>query len=365
MSNIVLYRKYRPSLFSEIIGQEHIVQTLKNAVDNDLLAHSYLFSGPKGSGKTTIARLLAKRINCENPQNGEPCNKCSACLEINLGRAIDVIEIDAASNRGIDDIRELKEGIKFAPSKLKYKVFIIDESHQLSKDAANALLKILEEPPHFAVFMLATTEAHKMISTISSRCQRFDFRRLSAQEIVKKLDRIAKTEKLKVDKDAIELIAMNSDGAMRNGEMLLDQVISFCHQNDKITAEDVKQLLGIVDISLISEFVGRLFQKDARKSIEFLHEILEKGLDPQELAKAAVDYLRIFLLFKISPDLKSPMFNSLTKELKENLEKQAKDIEENLIRKALRMFLEAQNKIRYSSIPQLPIELAILEISED
>ena len=365
MANIVLYRKYRPSTFKEVVGQEHIIQTLMNAVNNDLLAHSYLFSGPKGSGKTTIARLLAKRINCENPQNGEPCNKCPACEEINAGRAIDLIEIDAASNRGIDDVRELKEGIRFAPSKLKYKVFIIDESHQLSRDAANALLKILEEPPHFAVFMLATTEAHKMIPTISSRCQRFDFRKLSAQEIIKKLEKIVKSEKLKIDKDALELIAMNSDGAMRNAEVLLDQVISFSHENEKITAEDIKQLLGIVDISLISEFVGKLFEGKNGETIEFLHEILEKGMDPQELVKAMIDYLRIFLLFKISPDLKNPLFDNLTKELKEDLAKQAEDIQENDIRKAIRIFLEAQNKVRYSSILQLPIELAVLEISGD
>jgi len=366
MSNLVLYRKYRPKTFREVVGQEHVVQTLINAIENDMLSHSYLFAGPKGSGKTTIARLLAKRINCQNPQNGEPCNKCSSCVQINEGRAIDLIEIDAASNRGIDDIRELREGIRFAPTHLKYKVFIIDESHQLSRDAANALLKVLEEPPSFSVFILATTEAHKMISTISSRCQRFDFRRLTAQEIVKKLERISKEEKVKIFKDALNLIAMNADGAMRNAEVLLDQVFSFSKgDNKEITKEQVKELLGIIDISLVSEFLGYVFDKQANKAINFLNQILDKGQDANELAKAIVEYLRQILLLKLSQDINSPALKNLTEEVKKELQEQANKIKENNIRKALKIFLDAENKVNYSSIPQLPLELAIIEIVGD
>jgi len=203
MANLVLYRKYRPQTFGEVIGQEHIVQTLTNSIKGNNISHAYLFSGPRGSGKTTIARLFAKAINCQdrisNTQHPtssyEPCNKCSSCLEIMAGKSIDLIEIDAASHRGIDDVRELREGIKFAPVKSKYKIFIIDECHQLSKDAANALLKTLEEPPAHAIFLLATTESHKMIPTILSRCQKFDFRRLKVSEIIKKLEFISKKEK--------------------------------------------------------------------------------------------------------------------------------------------------------------------------
>jgi DNA polymerase-3 subunit gamma/tau len=367
MANLVLYRKYRPKVFAEVIGQEHVVQTITNAITNDLLAHCYLFSGPKGSGKTTMARLLAKRINCENPKGGEPCNECPSCLEINSGRAIDLIEIDAASNRGIDDIRELKNGIRFAPTRLKYKVFIIDESHQLSRDAANALLKILEEPPSFTVFILATTEIHKMISTIISRCQHFDFRRLTVPEIMKKLERIAKEEKIKIEKSALELIAMNADGAMRNAEVLLDQCLSFSQTLDKksMIAEDIKGLLGVIDVSVVAKLTGLIFEKKKGEAVGFLNEIIERGADPSELVKAAVDYLRQALILKISPDLENPIFRNLTQEVQEQLKSQAKDLKENDVRRALRLFLEAQNKVKFSSIPQLPIELAILEIIGD
>ncbi|MFH1714260.1 MAG: DNA polymerase III subunit gamma/tau, partial [Candidatus Nealsonbacteria bacterium] len=248
---LVLYRKYRPKTFSEIVGQEHVVQTLTNALSLGLISHAYLFSGPRGSGKTTIARLLAKSLNCQNRKEGsfEPCNKCDSCLEIMENRSMDLIEIDAASHRGIDEMKELIEGIKFSPSKSKYKVFIIDESHQLTKEAANALLKTLEEPPSHAVFILATTEIHKMIPTIISRCQRFDFRKLTLSEIVRRLEYVAKKEKTKIEKPALELIALNSGGAVRDAEGLLDQVLTFrgiLKENETIKADDIKDLLGMV-----------------------------------------------------------------------------------------------------------------------
>src|SRR3990167_7323896 len=215
---LVLYRKYRPQSFSEIIGQEHVVQTLTNSISAKSISHAYLFTGPKGSGKTTIARIFAKALNCEDPSSFEPCNKCSSCLEITGSKSIDLIEIDAASHTGVDDVRDLISGIKFAPVKSKYKIFIIDECHQLSKSAANALLKTLEEPPAHAIFLLATTEAHKMIPTIISRCQRFDFKRLHTSEIIKKLEFIAKKEKVKFEEAALSLIALNARGSFRDAE---------------------------------------------------------------------------------------------------------------------------------------------------
>ena len=367
MENLVLYRKYRPKKFSEIIGQEHIVQTLVNAVSRDLVSHAYLFAGPRGSGKTTIARILAKAINCENRKQGkgEPCNKCSSCIEINEGRAIDIIEIDAASNRGIDEIRSLRNSIRFAPTKAKYKVYIIDEAHQLTKEAANALLKILEEPPSHAIFILATTEIHKMIATIISRCQRFDFRKLTLAEITQKLEMISAAEKMKIEKSALELIALNSEGALRDAESLLNEVLVF--SGDKtgskpIQAEDIKQLLGIVDTNLIGEFVDYIVQKKIGKAINFLNQIIEKGYDPAEFIKSLINYLRHGLIFKINPDLSNPMNTGLTKEEIEKLQTQVAGFTENEISKMLNLFMDAENKIKYASIPQLPIELAIVEV---
>jgi DNA polymerase-3 subunit gamma/tau len=367
MTNLVLYRKYRPQTFKEIIGQEHIIQTLTNAISSGIISHAYLFSGPRGTGKTSIARLLAKAVNCQDKKDYEPCNKCSSCLEINQGKAIDLIEIDAASHRGIDEIRELRDGIKFAPTQLKYKVFILDESHQLSKDAANALLKTLEEPPAHAIFILATTEIHKMIPTIVSRCQRFDFRKLKVPEIIKRLEIISKKEKVNIEKAALEIIALSSSGSIRDAESLLDQVLTFSGtmgKNKEIKAEDIKDLLGIVDINLVAQLVDFIFKKKEAQAIEFLNQNLEKGLDSQEFAKTLINYLRQALLLKISPELTNSGILGLTKEQQEKLKTQINELKEDNLRNILKLFLEAENKIRYSPISQLPLELAIIESCE-
>lgn len=366
MSSLVLYRKYRPQTFSEIIGQEHIVKTLTNSILSGIISHAYLFSGPRGSGKTTIARLLAKSFNCQNRKDNEfePCNKCSSCLEIMENRSMDLIEIDAASHRGIDEMKELRDGIKFAPTKSKYKIFILDEAHQLSRDAANALLKTLEEPPAHAIFILATTEIHKMISTIISRCQRFDFRKLTLPEIVKRLEIISEKEKIKVEKPALELIAVNAGGSIRDAESLLGQVLSF--EGKEIRAEDVKNLLGLVEIGLVSQFSDFLCQKKAPEAINFLNEIAEKGSDLQEFNKSLISYLRQALILKITGlETANPLITGLTKEEFQKLQEQAAIFKEEELRQILNLFLEAGNKMRYSSIPQLPLELAIIEATEE
>lgn len=370
MNNLVLYRKYRPQKFSEIVGQEHVVQTLSNAILTGMISHAYLFSGPRGSGKTTIARLLAKSLNCRNRKQDEfePCNKCSSCLEIKEGRSLDLIEIDAASHRGIDEIRELREGIKFSPVKEKYKVFILDEAHQLTKEAVNALLKILEEPPAHAIFIMATTEIHKMLPTIISRCQRFDFRKLRLPEIVKRLEYIIAKEEVKVDKPALEFIALTSGGAIRDAESLLDQVITFFgteSKNSLIKIEDVQNLLGITGTHLITQFVDFLIEKKSGQAIAFLNEIFEKGNDPQEFAKSLINYLRQAMLVKINPETINPIIIGLTREEQEKLQNQTAKFNIEDLRKAIVLFMEAENKMKYSPISQLPLELAIVEITEN
>jgi DNA polymerase-3 subunit gamma/tau len=377
--NLVLYRKYRPQSFSEVIGQEHVVQTLTNALSSGMISHAYLFHGPRGSGKTTIARLFAKAVNCQNrkpvrnasrsdvggAKDFEPCNKCDSCLEIMAGRSLDLIEIDAASHRGIDEIRELRDGIKFSPVKSKYKVFIIDESHQLTKEAANALLKTLEEPPSHAIFILATTEIHKMIPTIISRCQRFDFRKLTLPEIIKRLEIISKKEGVKIEKPALELIALNSGGAIRDAESLLDQALTFSGtigREREIKAEDIKEILGVVEVGLIQKFTDFLSQKKASEAISFLNEIYEKGVDLQEFNKTLINYLRQVLIVKITGiKVENPIITGLTKEEFQKLESQTQVFQENNLQKMLNLFLDADNKMKYSPITQLPLELAIIE----
>ncbi|KKQ98697.1 MAG: DNA polymerase III, subunit gamma and tau [Candidatus Nealsonbacteria bacterium RIFCSPHIGHO2_01_FULL_38_55] len=366
MANLVLYRKYRPQTFAEITGQEHVVQTIKNAISLGAISHAYIFSGPRGSGKTTIARLLAKAANCRErkPRNFEPCNKCSSCLEIMGTRSLDFIEIDAASHRGIDEIRELRDGVKFAPVKEKYKVFVIDECHQLTKEAANALLKTLEEPPNHAIFILATTEIHKMISTIISRCQRFDFRKLNLAEITSRLEFISDRENSRFEKSALELIALNSGGSIRDAESLLDQVLAFAGDLGKdreIKIKDIKELLGIADVEIIGKFVDLLREKNAAGALKLLQDIFEKGYDPQEFSKALIRYLRQVLILKISMDSVNPILIGLAKEDQEKMKAQVEKFSQKEIQTALNLFLDVENKTKYSSIPQLPLELATVD----
>ncbi len=360
MANLVLYRKYRPKTFSEVIGQEQIVKILTNAISLGEISHAYLFSGPRGSGKTTIARLLAKAANCENRKKDfEPCNECSSCLEINQGKSLDLIEIDAASNRGIDDIRELRDGIRFSPVKSKYKVFVIDEAHQLTKEASNALLKTLEEPPSHAIFILATTEAHKILPTIASRCQHFDFKKLNFADIIKKLEFIAKNEKVEVEKAALEIIAKNSDGSIRDAESLLDQVMTLEDKN--ITAKEVEEILGLVEFNVLSEFVDFIFKKDEAGAIKYINELNERGCELNQFGKALVDYLRELLILNIDLSLITPLISGHSEDEMKILKTQAQSFKEPVLKNILKLFIKAGNEIKYSNLPQLPLELAVVE----
>lgn len=364
MPNLVLYRKYRPRTFAEVVGQEHIVQTITNAIAQNMLSHGYLFTGPHGTGKTTLARLLAKAVNCKSRGEGkfEPCNQCDSCLEINQGNAIDLIEIDAASNRGIDEIRALKEGIRFRPTKSKYKVFIIDESHQLTKEAANALLKTLEEPPPHAIFVLATTEAHKMLPTIQSRCQRFDFRKLKLPEILERLKRILTAEKIKFEDDALTSIALSASGSIRDAETLLDEVVSFSGKEGTIKQELVQTLLGTADKPAIFQFLNLISQKKAKQAVEDLNTLIQKGVDLKEFAKSLIEYLRETLLLKIDANSQSPLFLSLTEQEKTQLFNLANSWQSAELLQILEKFTQAENKMKYASILQLPLELTIIDI---
>ncbi len=363
MENVVFYRKYRPQSFEEIIGQAHIVQTLKNSLAAKSVSHAYLFTGPRGSGKTTIARLFAKAINCIKPKNGEPCNTCDSCVEITGAKSMDLMEIDAASHTGVDDVRELIDGLKFAPVKSKYKIFIIDECHQLSKSAANALLKTLEEPPAHAIFILATTEANKMIPTIVSRCQRFDFKRLQTNEIIQKLQFILKKEEIKAEDSALALIALNARGSFRDAESLLDKCISFSGSIKTLKAQDIKEILGIVEAGQISVFIDHILAKQTKEAIVYLNALVEQGVDVQEFAKTLVFYVRQMLLLKINADFLTPQNSGLSAEEVANMKQQIANVTETYLQTLLKQFIEAEQKMKYSSILQLPLELAVVDLT--
>jgi DNA polymerase-3 subunit gamma/tau len=297
MSYLVLARKWRPQTFSEVIGQEHITETLKKAVEKERLAHAYLFAGPRGCGKTTTARLLAKIINCLNPKGAEPCNECSSCTAITEGRHLDVIEIDGASNRGIDEIRDLREKISYAPAQGRSKIYIIDEVHMLTPQAFNALLKTLEEPPVHVYLVFATTEPHKVPSTILSRCQRFNFKRLELAEISSQLEKICALEKLRCEREALTLIARRAEGSMRDGESLLDQCIAA--SEDTVDLDLVRRVLGLVDSQLIIDLLKTIGERDRKGALSIVDRAVDSGLDLEEFFLAYLEGLRNLLVLSV------------------------------------------------------------------
>ena len=297
MTHLPLALKYRPATFADVISQEHVTRTLSNALARGRTAHAYLFAGPRGSGKTTTARLLAKALNCDRGVTGEPCGECENCRAIAAGRSLDVIEIDAASNRGIDDIKELREAVKYAPAQGRFKVYIVDEVHQLSKDAFNALLKTLEEPPRGVVFVLATTEPHKILQTILSRCQRFDFRPIPLEAIRRRLADIAEREHIQLDERAEFAIAKKADGSLRDALSLLDQVVAF--GGDSIDLATLRRLIGVPDEERYLELTEVLAAGDAAAAMRFVRELREAGFDLESFYAGLLEHLRDCLLFAV------------------------------------------------------------------
>lgn len=363
--SLALYRKYRPKKLSELLGQDDVVTILENAARRDKLAHAYLLHGPRGSGKTTAARIIAKLANCETRSanvtfhaQGEPCNQCKACTEIDTGRAMDVLEIDAASNRGIDEIRDLKEGIKLSPIAYRSKVFIIDEVHQLTKDAFNALLKTLEEPPSHAIFVLATTEYEKVPATIASRTQRFHFRKIPVLQIVQKLKQVIKEEKFKVTDDALELIASVSEGSFRDAESLLDQLTSLA---DAVELETVEKVIGRIGFRRTAELSELLLTGNLKASLEYVAKINESGFNVVDLNKELIQYLRRVLSLKFDPELSELFAKELTERELAQLQKHANLVNPELHIPLIKSLIRAYSEMRYSPFAAIPLEIAIIE----
>lgn len=361
--SLSLYRKYRPLTFSDVIGQTHIVQTLSNAILHNRIGHAYLFTGPRGTGKTTMARIFARAVNCKNPKGADPCLQCDVCKNIIQGTSLDIFEIDAASNTGVDNIRELRENVKFPPSVAKFKVYIIDEVHMLSTGAFNALLKTLEEPPAHVIFILATTEIHKVPETIISRCQRYDFTRLSLEHIIEKLSIIAKTENVSIEKNALEMIAIASEGGMRDAESLLSQVMTL--EDKKITAKEVEEILGTTKRQSLEAMVKYLLSKDASSAITLVNELSRDGYDLDVFNKSFLNYLRQVLLVTVDSKLAKIFSYELTKEQASALIEQSKNHSPKELLRIITCFTEIQGKIKSSFIPQLPLEMAIVKSISD
>ena len=355
-----LYRVYRPKNFSDVIGQEHIVRTLKNQIENNNVGHAYLFCGTRGTGKTSTAKIFSRAVNCTNLHNDEPCNECENCREILEDKTMDVVEIDAASNNSVDDIRELRENVKYSPAKAKYKVYIIDEVHMLSQGAFNALLKTLEEPPSYVIFILATTEPHKIPATILSRCQRFDFKRVTVKDISSRMRYICEKEGIEADEKALNLIARNSQGALRDALSILDQCISF--EGNKISYNDVIELLGSVNIEQLFDLAESIIKENTKKSLQILNDFIIWGKDVRNLVNDLIDHFRNLMVCKISNDLDEII--SLPEETIDLLKQQAETIDTNNLIRVLNILSEAQDGMKVSSNPRVLMEVTMMKIAQ-
>lgn len=363
---MVFYRKFRPQNFATLVGQEHVIKTLTNALASSTFSHGYLFAGPRGSGKTTLARIFAKALNCSGRKleegSFEPCNKCEICTEITLGKSLDIIEIDAASNRGIDEIRDLREKIRFAPTRSRYKVYIIDEVHMLTKEAFNALLKTLEEPPSHAVFILATTEPHKILPTILSRVQRFDFHRAKLSELKELIEKVAKLEKIKITADAVELLSQLAFGSYRDSLSLFGQIASLQKTaSASITVEDIQEVLGLAQEKSIFDFIEFLSVKDRKKAFNLVSQLYLEGCDLENFTLKLIEILRKIALLKLG---ENQLFD-LTQEQQEQTRKLAECFEVQDLMKMVEKFTLAAAQIKSAHLPQLPLEILIYEFTTE
>jgi DNA polymerase-3 subunit gamma/tau len=360
MSYLVLARKHRPQAFDEVVGQEHITDLLKKTFNANRLTHAYLFCGPRGIGKTSCARILAKSLNCEKGPTLNPCGQCSACQEIAKGTSFDVLEIDGASNRGIDEIRTLRENVKFAPSHGKYKIYIVDEVHMLTAEAFNALLKTLEEPPQHVKFIFATTAPNKVPATIISRCQRFDFKRISIKTIVELLTDVSKKEKLKIDQDALYAIGKSAQGSLRDALSILDQLSALSESG--IHSEDVCSMLGLVETQLLFELADALSEKNCSLSLQILENIIDKGKDIKQLSKDITEHFRHLMVIKVGGKALGRLVDYPV-EIKEMLLTQCQRFSLQEILKAIDVLIESQETARIIESTRMPLEIAFAKLT--
>ena len=359
MSYTALYRKFRPQEFDDVKGQDHIVTTLKNQIKANRIGHAFLFCGTRGTGKTTVAKIFAKAVNCEAPVEGSPCGQCPTCKAIADGSSMNVIEIDAASNNGVDNIRQIREEVTYRPTEGKYKVYIIDEVHMLSAGAFNALLKTLEEPPSYVIFILATTEAHKIPITILSRCQRYDFHRISIDTIAGRLVDLMQEEQVDVEEKAIRYVAKAGDGSMRDALSLLDQCIAF-HLGETLTYENVLEVLGAVDTEIFSRLLRQIIGKDITGAIATLDALVDEGREMGQMVNDFTWYLRNLLLMQSSEDMEDVL--DMSREHIESLKEEAAMVKPEVLMRYIRIFSELGNQVKYASQKRILIEIAIIKL---
>ena len=359
MSYTALYRKFRPVEFEDVKGQEHIVTTLKNEIKTDRIGHAYLFCGTRGTGKTTVAKILARAVNCENPVDGSPCNECAMCRKINSQTSMNVIEIDAASNNGVANIRDIIDEVQYSPTEGKYKVYIIDEVHMLSTGAFNALLKTLEEPPEYVIFILATTEAHKIPITILSRCQRYDFRRISIDTIAERLRELVDKENVEAEEKALRYVAKAADGSLRDALSLLDQCIAF-YLGQKLTYDNVLDVLGAVDTQVYSKMFNFVVAGDVIGCVSLIDEMMTAGRDINQFVNEFIWYIRNLMLISVSENGKDIV--DVSTEQFENMLAESKKVDADVLMRYIRILSELSNQLRYSAQKRVLSEIVFIRL---